>query len=118
MQKKQGEETATILSISEFLHGEHLTKSCFDFAFLFVYKRGVHFIASRHTHKETIQYTSYPSPQLGNNSLLTTAMITGKKIPLLITPSRPKHVQTDALAPCLVLKQTLLLSGPARKGKS
>lgn len=46
---------AAILSLSDFffLHGEHLTKSCFDSALLFVYKRGVHFIASRHTHRET-----------------------------------------------------------------
>lgn len=33
-----GREARTaISSISEFLHGEHLTKSCFDFVFLFVY---------------------------------------------------------------------------------
>lgn len=27
-------------------------KSCFDFCFSFIYKRGVHFIASRHTYKQ------------------------------------------------------------------
>lgn len=47
----------------KFLPGKHLTKSCFDFVLLFVYGRGVHFVASRHTHKEImIQHTSYPRP--------------------------------------------------------